>query len=137
MKKLEDIPKKQVFEAPEGYFETLPGIIQARVAKKETAWVFGSLPPALKYALPVLIVAIGAWWFLNSNTTETPEQMLASIESVDIEAYLDDSDMTTEELLENIDLNQVQVDSLEFENPMMDFNDADVDEILNNIETEL
>jgi hypothetical protein len=136
MKKLEDIPKKQVFEAPEGYFDTLPGIIQARVAKKEGIWSLG-WRPALRYALPILVMGVGLIWYLNSGKNETPEQLLASIEAIDIEDYLDESDMTTEELLDNIDYNQIEVDSLEFENSVLDFDDADVDELLNNLETEL
>ena len=60
MKKLDEIPKKSIFEAPEGYFDRLPGIIQARVsplavgAKQGPQWMpyffFG-----LKYALLVLL----------------------------------------------------------------------------------
>lgn len=137
MKKLEDIPKKHVFEAPEGYFETLPGIVQSRIAKKDSGYAWTSWQPVLRYALPVLAVAIGVIWYLNSAQVETPEQMLASIETVDIEAYLDESDMTTEDLLDHIDFSQIQVDSLEFENPILDFDDADIDEFLNDIETEL
>jgi hypothetical protein len=136
MKKLEDIPKKQVFEAPEGYFDSLPGIVQSRVAKqtgtRSMVWL-----PALKYALPILVVALGLVWYMNADKTETPEQLLASIETIDIEDYLDESDMTTEDLLEHIDYNQLQVDSLEFENPVLDFGDADLDELLNDFETEL
>ena len=32
MKKLEDIPKKEIFDVPDGYFEKLPGKIQARIS---------------------------------------------------------------------------------------------------------
>lgn len=135
MKKLDDIPKKQVFEAPEGYFETLPGIVQSRVTQKAGAWA--SWQPVLKYALPVLVVAVGLVWYLNADQTNNPEQMLASIDTIDIEEYLDEADMTTEDLLDNINYDQIQADSLEFENPMLDFGDADVDELLNEIETEL
>ncbi len=138
MKKLEDIPKKQAFEAPEGYFDTLPGIVQARVAKKESAWAFNSWQPVLRYALPMLVVAIGLVWYLNTGEIETPEQLLASIEVVDIEEYLDESDMTTEDLLDHIDYDQIQTDSLEFENSVLDFGDADIDDLLDNLdETEL
>ena len=136
MKKLEDIPKKQVFDAPEGYFDSLPGIVQTRVAKKANSpsliWL-----PALKYALPILVIAVGLIWYMNASKTETPEQLLASIEAIDIEDYLDESDMNTDELLEHIDFNQVQVDSLVFETPAMDFSDADIHELLNELETEL
>jgi hypothetical protein len=136
MKKLEDIPKKQVFEAPEGYFDSLPSIVQSRVAGQVGS---GSLIwlPVLKYALPALVIAIGAIWYSNSVEIETPEQLLASIETIDIEDYLDESEMTTEDLLEHIDYDQLQVDSLEFENPVLDFGDADLDELLNDFETEL
>jgi hypothetical protein len=136
MKKLKDIPKKQVFEAPEGYFDSLPGIVQSRVAgqavSRNLIWL-----PVLKFAFPVLVIAIGAIWYSNSGGIETPEQLLASIETIDIEDYLDESDMTTEDLLEHIDYDQLQVDSLEFENPVLDFGDADLDELLNDFETEL
>lgn len=138
MKKLEDIPKKQAFEAPEGYFEALPGIIQSRVARPESISRRFSWKPALLYAMPVLLVAIGLTWYMNSsNADNSPEQLLASIETIDIEAYLDESDMTTEELLDHINYDQIQVDSLVFENPILEFGDADFDDILNDLETEL
>jgi hypothetical protein len=138
MKKLEDIPKKQPFEAPEGYFDTLPGIIQARVAKPESVSQRFSWKPALLYAMPILLVAIGLVWYLNSgNADSSPEQLLAAIEAVDIEAYLDESDMTTEELLDHINYDQIQTDSLVFENPALEFSDADLDELLDEFETEL
>jgi hypothetical protein len=138
MKKLEDIPKKQAFEAPEGYFDSLPGIIQARVAKPENVSQRFSWKPVLFYAMPVLAVAIGLIWYLNTGRGESsPEQLLASIETVDIEAYLDESEMTTDELLDHIDYDQLQADSLVFENPELDFSDADLDELLDEFETEL
>lgn len=138
MKKLEDIPKKQAFEAPEGYFDALPGIIQSRVAKPESVSQRFSWKPVLLYAMPVLLVAIGLIWYLNAgNGDSTTEQLLAAIETVDIEAYLDESEMTTEELLDHINYDQIQVDSLVFENPALDFSDADLDELLNELETEL
>jgi hypothetical protein len=138
MKKLEDIPKKQSFEAPEGYFDSLPRIIQARVAKPESISQRFSWKPVLLYAMPILAVAIGLIWYLNIGRGDSsPEQLLATIETVDIEAYLDESEMTTDELLDLIDYDQIQADSLVFENPTLDFNDADLDELLNELETEL
>jgi hypothetical protein len=133
MKKLEDIPKKQVYEAPAGYFDALPGMVQARVAKKESglAWL-----PVLKYALPILILALGLTWFLNTGKAESPEQMLGSIEVIDIETYLAEADISTEELLDYIDYDQVQTDSLVFENPTMNFKDEELNELLNDFEAE-
>jgi hypothetical protein len=138
MKKLDDIPKREAFEAPEGYFDSLPGIIQARVAKPESVSQRFSWKPALLYAMPMLVVAIGLIWYLNAGRVDSsPEQLLAAIETADIEAYLDESGMTTEDLLDHIDYNQIDADSLVFENPALDFSDADIDELLNDFETEL
>ena len=33
--KLEDLPQKEIFDVPEGYFEKLPGTIQARIAERQ------------------------------------------------------------------------------------------------------
>ena len=52
MKKLEDIPKQNIFEVPDGYFDKLPSVIQARIAKPEPK--FWQLP-AFRYAMPLLI----------------------------------------------------------------------------------
>jgi hypothetical protein len=138
MKKLEDIPKKQSFEAPEGYFDALPGIIQARVAKPESVSQRFLWKPVLLYAMPVLLVTIVSIWYMNRGGNDSsPEQLLASIETVEIEAYLDESEMTTEELLDHIDYDRIQADSLVFENPTLDFTDTDMDELLHELETEL
>lgn len=109
MKKLEDIPKKNVFEAPEGYFDRLPGIIQARLApadadvKLESGWVF-YLRYSLKYALPVLAIAVGSFLYLSKAETQSAEDLLASIDSVYLVAYLEDSDVSTDDLMESVSL---------------------------------
>lgn len=114
MKKLENIPKTNIFEAPEGYFDRLPGIIQARVAEKAAqpaglAW--SSL--GLRYALPVLLVALGSWFFLRQPSGQSAEDILASIDSTQLIAYLEDSDVTSEDLLENISLDDEDADEIE------------------------
>lgn len=94
MKKLEDIPKKDLFKAPDGYFDKLPGIIQARVAKPEpeSIWV-----PVLKFALPVLaLVTVGVFWFSNP-TVQNVETELAGINTEQLIAYLDNTEVVWEE----------------------------------------
>jgi len=137
MKKLEDIPKTDIFKVPDGYFDTLPTIIQARVARKESSW---SLPLhySLKYALPVLVVAFGFFWYWNGrNEITSPEQMLASINSEDLIEYMEEADMNTEDLLESIDYTQINVDSLDLYESEVPINDDDLNDILNEFETEL
>jgi hypothetical protein len=110
MKKLEDIPKKNIFEVPEGYFEKLPGIIQARVAKPEpTRWFV----PALKFALPILaFLAVGIFWF-TSQTGKSIEDQLSGIQTEQLIAYLDDSDLTMDDLAETVTWSDTDLNELE------------------------
>lgn len=110
MKQLEDIPKKNIFQVPEGYFEKLPGVIQARVAKPEKPIWF---VPVLKYALPVLaVVVVGVLWLSTSKSTGLEEQ-LAAIQTEQLIAYLDDSDLNMEELAESVTWSETDLFELE------------------------
>lgn len=104
MRKLEDIPKKQIFEVPEGYFEKLPSIIQSRVSQRheeKSAWYSYSL----HYVLPaVMIIAAVIFWFNHSQTDTNAEMMVASIQTPDLIAYLGEADFSTEELLDAVAL---------------------------------
>jgi hypothetical protein len=139
MKKLDEIPKKDAFEAPEGYFESLPGIIQSRVAKPEARGFKFQWRPALQVAIPALaLVVFAVWYFVRLNTEVlSTEELLATVDTEVIADYLAESDLTTEELLEGLDMNLLQADSLEFENPVLDFSDEEIDEVLNDYNTEL
>ena len=130
MKKLEDIPKKTLFEVPEGYFERLPGVIQARVAEKqpESAW----RSYAVKYALPSVAVIAVAVFFWSGPATGTAEELLAGIDSEQLVAYLAESELNADELLESIPLDQDEADRIE-ENALeeIELSDYDLDELEN------
>ena len=114
MKKLEDIPKKDIFNVPEGYFEELPGIIQSRVTKssRRTSPAFGYV---LKYGLAALVIAAASFfWLQNSGTVESPEALLSSIDTEDLVAYInDEDDLSTDELLDDVSLHQEDADRIE------------------------
>jgi hypothetical protein len=114
MKRLEDLPKKQPFTVPDGYFENLPLRIQARIQAKdkEISW----LPEfnfALKFALPVLvlgIVSIAVWTNLSKA-----EDSMANLDSVPTEqllAYLEADEISTEEIIENATFTNSTIRSL-------------------------
>lgn len=110
MKKLEDIPKKNIFEVPEGYFEKLPGIIQARVAKPAPVrlWV-----TSLKYALPVFaLVTVGAFWYMGQSE-KTIDQQLAGIQTEQLMAYLNDADLQIDDLSETVGWDEIDLIDLE------------------------
>jgi hypothetical protein len=114
MKRLEDIPKKTLFEVPEGYFDRLPGVIQARVASQqpESAWSgYGRV--ALRFALPVVVIAAAAVFFLNNPEAASTEELLASIESEQLVAYLEETEVNTDDLLEFAPLEAEEVQALE------------------------
>src|SRR5258708_34406657 len=104
MKKLEDIPKKNFFEVPEGYFDHLPEIIQSRLSVSRRAPVMiHSWTRALRYALPLTaLVAAGIFWDQNYSGSSSAgvdvEAELASSHSDQRTANLREHEVTMDEL---------------------------------------
>ncbi len=111
MNKLEDIPKKTLFEVPEGYFDRLPGIIQARVAEKRPEVAWGSF--AVKFALPAVALVAAGLFFWSGPTAMSTEDMLAGIDSEQLVAYLGESELNADDLLESVPLDQDEASALE------------------------
>lgn len=126
MKKLEDIPKNNPFSVPDGYFEKLPGVIQARIegtAKKQAIPYFRY---ALQYAMPVIVLIIVAVLYLTPKTIKSYDDMLAAVSTEELAAYLADSDVTTDEILESAELDEESADAIEAE---VYFNDIDLTDL--------
>jgi hypothetical protein len=126
MGQLENIPKKEFFRVPDGYFDKLPAKIQARI---ETSKPDHGFQPALRLALlwaipPVLVAAALFFYFGPRPDTES---MLASVETADLIQYLQGADMTTEEVLTIVDLSAEELESFENEVYDLDVSDADYD----------
>jgi hypothetical protein len=134
MKKLEDISKKNIFEVPDGYFEKLPGIIQARVAKPEsTPWFV----PTLKFALPlVAVLTIGIFWY-SSQSQDTIEEQLAAIQTEQLLAYLDDATLNFYDLAESVTWSEDDLNELEEKVfSSYDVSDTDLNILLDEFNTE-
>lgn len=135
MKKLEDIPKKQIFEVPDGYFEKLPGIIQSRVATQDKPVFSPFRSVALRYALGIMITAVAAFFWINQPSREmSAESILASIETTDLVAYINSSDITTDELLEDLTLNSEDASEIEGAVYSLELDDTALDQIMNEID---
>jgi hypothetical protein len=113
MKRLDEIPKKTPFEVPEGYFEKLPGRIQARIAKPEPEIAWGKV--AVRYALPLVVMGAAAVFFLTNRPSLSPEEVIASIDSEQLVAYLEDAEVNTDDLLDVISLEPMEVESIEMD----------------------
>lgn len=111
MKKLEDIPKQNIFEVPDGYFDRLPLNIQERLAKPAAPGF--SWQPALRFALPVLLLAgFGIFWY-QQNQPVTVEQELARIQADQLGLFLEDESLSTDELIESMRWTEEDLQSLE------------------------
>jgi len=111
MKKLDDIPKKNIFDVPEGYFDRLPMKIQARLEKPEKTQSTAVWSLSLRYALPALVVIFALVYFIQPKSLE-PEELLASIPDEHLMAFLDESDISESELLEAANFEAWDADSL-------------------------
>ena len=113
MKKLEDLPKHVDYKVPDGYFDSLPGRVQARIsAGTERSWQF-NLGLSMRYALPlVVLLAVGIFWYNQSN--ESLETQLQKIDETQLTWFIDD-DLTSEELAENVSWSDEDLEALEEE----------------------
>ncbi len=136
MKKLDEIPKKDPFTTPEGYFERLPAQISARLEQKPGLFERPVFRYSWQLALPVLILAIaGIWWLNNSEDDSKSEMLLAQIETIELMDYLADADaLSYEDFIEEMNPNGAEADSLEQSVFKLSMPDGDLDELLNDID---
>ncbi|MDQ2657135.1 MAG: hypothetical protein M3Y60_06910 [Bacteroidota bacterium] len=132
MARLEDIPRKQFFTTPEDYFDDLPGKIQSRISRGQP--VRSQRPVvryALQYALP-LVVIVASVVYYNLTGDANPESILASVETEDLILYLQESGITTDEVLESVEFTSQELDALEdevYDMHFSDIGDEDIDSI--------
>ena len=115
MKKLENIERKQIFEVPEGYFDRLPAKIQARLVgpARERHVIYRY---RLQYVLPaLLVVAAVVFWLTPAATTPDVEKMLASVSSDQLVTFLTESEITTEDLLNDVEFSAEEIERVEAE----------------------
>lgn len=133
MKKLEDIPRKNIFDVPEGYFDQLPARVQARVSASSRRRVSWSWTNSLRYALPVLVaIALVTGWWLK-QAPEDPEAILASIEAEQLAAYLEENGLVTEDLIPYEDLTEEDATAIESEVYDAAFDESELELLLDEL----
>lgn len=139
MKKLENIPKKNIYQVPDGYFDKLPGILQSRVAKDaKKPWVLPNLVASFKYALPVMIIGIaGLVWFNSQSSNQDAESLLATVDTEDLIAYIEASDISTDELLNEFSLDEQDVIEIENEVYGSALSDDELDALVEEFDIDL
>jgi hypothetical protein len=113
MKKLEDLPKRVDYKVPDGYFDSLPGRVQAKIsAGKKAGWQF-NLGLYIRYALPMMaLLGIGIFWYNQSN--QSIETQLLGIDERQLEWFIEE-DLTSEELAERVSWSAEDLEALEEE----------------------
>lgn len=95
---LENLPKKDIFKTPEGYFETLPEkILERKKGQAKTIYMF-----AAKYAAAAAVVFGLIYFFIPSEKTENSLYQSVQMEN-EIELYIDSDHWQAEDILAFID----------------------------------
>jgi hypothetical protein len=137
--KLEEIERKNIFEVPDGYFDRLPLAIQKRVERKKRESFFSPVfIYNLKYALPVLVIGITSMFiYTNYYQQATPVTLLESVNTEVLIAYLDESDVSEEEIIESIGGYQLNFNDASHEAlDATDISKMDLDKLSKEIENE-
>ena len=122
-----DLKKENIFKVPEGYFDDLPMRIQSRIEKPKSIWEHSTLSFSLKYALPTIAIVLIAYFaFLRSPSIPEYEDILSGISTEEIVDYLAYSDITTDELLDNFDLEMLSMEITDSDDIF--FEDEDIDD---------
>lgn len=110
---LNQIDRKNLFEVPDAYFEKLPEIIQSKAIKSEKRleWL-PTIPAYVKWGIvPALVLAFTyILWFSPTDKDLTAEELLATVDTEDIIEYLNTEDYNTDDLIENIEWEGVNLE---------------------------
>ena len=109
-KSLQEISKEKVYTTPENYFEELPQIIQNRVQNKNKAsWTihWGTIISPALAAMLVIGFFIAKSLF---NTPQTAEELLSSVSTKDLIAYIDVENLNNDEILDLIGDSDIQLE---------------------------
>ena len=104
--KLEDIGNRNLFKAPEGYFESLPSRVQEKVVQPSPAVHGKSMALAWKVALPAMVLLLAIYLIPINDQKEYTFEESAILE------YLEESDLSTAQILEVYQLDDETLASL-------------------------
>ena len=131
MKKLEEIKKENIYKVPDRYFDELPMRIQDRITG-DTKSVLSPVYDwrmAVKIAVPafILVFAILIGVFIrNNNTYQDVDTILAQVSSEDMIAYLQSTDISIDDILNEIQYEEIADEILQ-ENFLLDDDELSID----------
>jgi hypothetical protein len=104
---LSNIPKRNVFKTPDGYFDSLPGRVADRIQNKKEAKVvsmpFNRMTISMAAAAVILLLIAVIFFIQQSDPQTSAEELLAQVSDEDCIAYLKTTDIEIEDILNNAD----------------------------------
>jgi hypothetical protein len=104
--KFDDLPKRDIFKAPDGYFDSLPERLVSRISNDETKVRTISSPwRAVGYVAAASVTLIAILWFANSDSFKqvTPQETLAQVSTEDLASYLESEEIDLSDIIEGAD----------------------------------
>jgi len=120
---LEDVSRKPPFAAPDGYFESLPGVISRRVQEAAPAARYrtGQLGWSFGLAALALLCVLGYWIYSYTAAPSEPLQPLTTVSNQELVEYLaTHADISAEEWMETAGEAGVRLDEVPWQVPVTD-----------------
>jgi hypothetical protein len=110
--KIDDVEKKEPFEAPERYFDEFPLRMQKRIEAKTAGSPVWQPLLSPKWSLPaiamVLMVSVGLFFWNNNRTTDEELNPLDAVATADLIYYLEIESVSSDELVQLMDHAEVE-----------------------------
>jgi hypothetical protein len=141
--KLEDTHKDNIFKVPDNYFEDFPGRLQKRIAGEEAARKTLSIRirPLISVAAAAVILVFVAYGITRlSNRLSPVDRILSNVSTEELINYLVESEISTEEFLESIDIAVISSSEDPFDEDFISsepIDDETIDELLDEYEIEM
>lgn len=132
------VGKTLPFEVPKNYFNELPSIIQAKAlaGSKKGRFSFGFAIEHVKWALVpalmALLIVSYAVFFNNDVESFNTEDLISQVSSEDLVAYLESSDISTDEIINAVNFEDLELEFELEESDMLDeldFSEEDMNDI--------
>ena len=134
--RLDKIPKTRVFSTPEDYFDRLPAIIQAKAIESTAKkGFFANLSVFYRLAVPALLIVLALFYvgLRPSNDNNDVQAMLDEVSTSELIAFLNDSEMSTDELLNIVNIEEIGIEAM-FDEDIQLLDDSELEYILEEFE---
>ncbi len=141
--KLEDINKDNIFKVPDQYFEKFPERLKDRISgnSERGEGKLISLSTVAKMAIAASILLLMTFGiFLIDFKSKSTDQLLAGVPTESLILYLEESEFSTEELIETIDMELITQENDLFDSHILtdeEINEKLIEEIMIDYELEL